>query len=451
VSNSIKLLVIEDEEFDVRRIKNTIRHTKKSIEILDIVSSGKQALELLKKKKKNYDVIIMDFQISGGLKGEELINEIRKIDAIIQIVIVTKMTIQQTDYSFAYNLIKAGAFLCCTKYPGDIEEYIYQPTDFILAVVNAYQKKRLELERQKANAKIDRNIRELLDSREIIGKSESIGKLRIKIDKYAKTDANIVIYGQSGTGKELIASNIHYQSDRKYENFVPINCASLPSELIESELFGFEKGAFTGAHEKRTGYFELANKGTIFLDEVAEFPLSAQAKLLRVLQEGEIDKIGRNKSYKVDVRVIAATLQEHPEDIPVLIDHFLIKYSFDMGSVPPEMDEAAGKLLYNYPWPGNVRELQNVVQRIVLTCDSKIDEEIVIDALGGGMQSNDFADISRNFDKDNILPLREIEKIVRKKYIFFVRKHCKTDAEASKKLGLAAPNYHRICKELGLK
>jgi len=200
------------------------------------------------------------------------------------------------------------------------------------------------------------------------------------------------VYKRQGTGKELVAFNIHYTSDRKYENFVIINCGSLPSQLVESELFGYEKGAFTGADKKKLGLFEIANHGTIFLDEITELPLPAQVKLLRVIQEGEIEKIGRTEKIKVDVRIIAATnrnveeevkekrfredlyyrlnvlpifvpdLKKRVTDIPLLIDYFLSSISIDMSKDKPEIPDETMKVFLNYEWPGNVRELKNVVE-----------------------------------------------------------------------------------------
>ena len=217
------------------------------------------------------------------------------------------MTINITDYEFANKLIKAGAFWDCTKYPGDIDEFIYQPTDFIMSIINAKQKCILEREWNKSNKKLLKNVEDILGSKRIIGQSEVIKGLKNEIGKYSQSDFNILIHGASGTGKELVAYNIHYNSARKFENFVPINCGSLPHDLVESELFGYEKGAFTGAEKKKQGLFEIADKGTIFLDEVTELPLNMQVKLLRVIQEGEIDKIGRTNKVKVDVRIIAAS------------------------------------------------------------------------------------------------------------------------------------------------
>ncbi|HLP15733.1 MAG TPA: sigma 54-interacting transcriptional regulator, partial [Bacteroidota bacterium] len=303
----IKILLIEDEDFDVARVKNTVSVFSDRIGVEDVVSNGKAALELLQTKPEYHDVIILDYQISGGLRGEELIREMKLIDPFIQIIVITKMTINLTDFTFANNLLKAGAFWYCTKYPGNIEEFIYQPTDFVLSIVNAYEKKKLEKQKVKSDKRLNRNIEAILASKKIIGESAPILHLKASIDKYAKSDVNILIAGGSGTGKELVAWNIHLKSKRRYENFVPINCGSIPHELIESELFGYEKGSFTGASGAKSGLFEVGHNGTIFLDEVAELPPTAQVKLLRVIQEGEIEKIGRTGSLAVNVRILAAT------------------------------------------------------------------------------------------------------------------------------------------------
>jgi two-component system response regulator AtoC len=478
IKNPIRILVIEDEEFDIRRIKKTVAPFSQII-ISDIVSSGSDALKLIS-QKNIYDVIIMDLQIAGGIMGEELIREIKKINPFVQIIVITKMTIYQTNFDFANRLIQAGAFWFCTKYPGDIDSYIYQPTDFILSIVNAFEKKQLELEHHKSKKKLNQNIQDILTRKIIIGKSSVIEKLKQQINQYAESNANIIIYGKSGTGKELVALNIHYLSSRRFEYFVPINCGSIPGELIESELFGFEKGSFTGAQESRAGLFEQANGGTVFLDEISEFPLSAQSKLLRVLQEGQIDKIGRKKDYHVDVRIIAATnkdlekmvtekqfredlfyrlnvlqiyvpdLAERKEDIPILIEYYLNLYSKEMGRISPEFESGAMEILVNYAWPGNIRQLQNVTQRILFLCQRTISREAVFNAIGIKIDNREKT--SRyDFNPENIVPLKAVEKQFRKEYLKFVREQSQSDAECAQKLGLAPPNYYRIAKELGLK
>ncbi len=483
-SETINILLIEDETYDVRRVRNTLKPFEERLILRDITSDGHAALELLKQNKNRYDVVIMDFQIAGSLTGENLIRQIKLVDPALQIIVVTKMTVNVTDFDFANRLIEAGAMWYCTKYPGDIEDYIYQPTDFILSIFNAYEKKRLQKEQQRSTKKLTQNIEDILLEKRIIGESQSVKNLRQQIQLCAESDTTVLIRGVSGTGKELVAANVHYRSNRRFEKFVPINCGSLPHDLIESELFGYEKGAFTGAQDKKLGLFEVANKGTIFLDEIAELPSSAQAKLLRVIQEGEIDKIGRTmEKIKVNVRIIAATnkniedevqqkrfredlyyrlnvlpvwlqpLKNRPEDIPLLIEHFMQKYSEKMGREMPVISEEGMNILTNYAWPGNVRELQNVVQRLLFIGEQKLTESQVENALGLQHQeaSSNAKPIPGIWDPTNILPLRSVEKTFRENYFKFVRDNSDSDAEAARLLGLAPPNYHRMCKELGIK
>ncbi|MBN1398233.1 MAG: sigma-54-dependent Fis family transcriptional regulator, partial [Bacteroidetes bacterium] len=328
------------------------------------------------------------------------------------------------------------------------------------------------------------NVEGMLARTKILGISEQIQKVREQIQQLSSTEATVLIAGPSGTGKELVAINIHYESKRRLENFVPINCGSIPSELIESELFGYERGAFTGASSNKRGLFEQANHGTIFLDEVAELPLPAQVKLLRVIQGGEIEKIGRSgEKTKVDVRIIAATnkilqreieagrfredlfyrlnvvpiftppLRTHPDDILVLWEHFMRQMSADMIKPAPTTEEAACIVLQEYAWPGNVRELKNVVQRLLLRDESIITADIVRDALSLNpflhQQGNTEAVLL--LDSQGTTVLHEMEDIFRRKYFQYIRKHSSSDADAARKLGLAPPNYHRMCKELGLK
>jgi two-component system response regulator AtoC len=480
-NKKINVLLIEDEEYDVRRVKNTVKPFNERIEILNIVSDGKSALSLLKNGKSIYDVVVMDFHISGGVMGEALIQKIKEVDHSLQIIVITKMTINITDYDFANKLIKAGAFWYCTKYPGDIEDFIYQPTDFVMGIFNAYEKCLLERERLKSNQKLIKNIEDILIQKKIVGESASIQGLKEEIKKFAKSNVNTLIKGASGTGKELVAYNIHYNSERKFENFVIINCGSLPNDLVESELFGYEKGAFTGADRKKLGLFETANHGTVFLDEITELPLPAQVKILRVIQDGEIEKIGRTEKIKVDVRIIAATnkdieeevkakrfredlyyrlnvlpifvsdLKYRKEDIPVLVDYFMTNISIDMVKDKPSVRDDAMKLLTDYDWPGNVRELRNVVQRLLFTDEKIVTPSLVKFALGTNWKEKDDNIIREFFTTSNLLSLREMEIYLRQKYFRFIRENSESDTEAAKKLGLAPSNYHRMAKELGLK
>jgi DNA-binding NtrC family response regulator len=479
--NVIKVLLVEDEEFDVIRVKKTIEPFADKINITDVVSDGNDAINLIKQKPSFFDVVIMDFNLSGGVMGDKLIQKIKEIEPAAQIIVITKMTVNLTDYNFAQRLMKAGAFWYCTKYPGDIEDYIYQPTDFILSILNANEKSQIEKAWSKSNQKLIKNVEDILYQKRIIGESSSIQFLKKEILKYSLSEVNILISGSSGTGKELVAYNIHYNSNRKFENFITINCGSLPQDLIESELFGYEKGSFTGADKRKPGLFEIAHNGTVFLDEITELPLSAQVKLLRVIQDGELEKIGRTERVKVNVRIIAATnrnieeevkakrfredlyyrlnviyvnvpdLKERKTDIPILIDHFLTFYSQNMGKEKPILNSHVLETLINYPWQGNVRELKNVVQRMLFIENPLIDEKSVLRALGVFSNENQFFDELETFFKNNELMLSQMEKTIREKYFIHIRKNSSSDTEAAKKLGLAPSNYYRMAKELGLK
>jgi len=481
-SSGISLLLVEDEQFDVTRVKNTIGLFGDRLRITDVVSNGRAALECVQKSPDAYDVVILDYQISGGLKGESLIRKIKELDPCLQIIVITKMTINITDYDFANGLLRAGAFWYCTKYPGNIEEFIYQPTDFLLGIVNAYEKKQLEKQRLKADRRLMQGVESLLEAKKMIGKSKPMTQLTEAIAKYAPADVNILISGASGTGKELVAWNIHLLSKRKFEKFVPINCGSIPQELIESELFGYVKGSFTGASAPKMGLFEIANNGTIFLDEVSELSPSAQVKLLRVIQDGEIEKIGRTESLTVNVRIIAATnknltaevgegrfredlyfrlnivpldvvpLRQRTEDIPLLFDHFLEFFSRDLGVLAPSVDPKAREILMNYQWPGNVRELRNVAQRLVLNCKERITAKDVSDPmiLHSPVLTKEMWKLDDMFG-GQVLPLHDMERIVRTRYFKYVRSISSSDSNAAEKLGLAPSNFYRMCKELGIK
>jgi DNA-binding NtrC family response regulator len=475
----INLLVIEDESYDVNRIKRTLAPFTDQLIIKKVVADGQSALNLLSEREGEYDVIIMDYQIVGPLTGEKLIRKIKSIDPFVQIIVITKMTINVTDFEFANRLIEAGAMWFCTKYPADIKEYIYQPTDLLLSILNAYENKRLMVEKSKSNLQLNQSIKNVLNEKKIVGESPAMKRLTKEIERAAQQDATVLISGASGTGKELVATHIHYLSRRKYENLVTINAGSLPQDLIESELFGFEKGSFTGAVSSKKGLFEVANNGTIFLDEIGGLPMSSQIKLLRVLQEGEIDKIGRTEEIRVDVRVIAATnfdlekaieekrfredlyyrlnviyiytpaLREMIEDIPALTKHFLAKYSAQMSMAAPEIRSDALEVLQSYEWPGNVRQLQNVIQRVLISCEGEIKKNDIVNILSSGKVG---AITGPEFwFGEKILPWKEMENIFRWRYFKYVKDKTKSESEAARRLGLAPSNFYRMCSKLGIK
>ena len=478
-NSHINLLLIEDESYDVNRIKRTLAPFSDRLIIKNIVADGQSAVKTISDNPGEYDVVIMDYQIVGSLSGEKLIMKIKSIEPFIQIIVITKMTINVTDFDFANRLIEAGAMWFCTKYPSDIKEYIYQPTDLLLSIFNAYENKRLKLERSKSNSQLNQSINNILNRKKIIGESTVVKRLLKQIEKAAQQDATVLISGASGTGKELVATHIHYLSKRKYENFVPVNAGSIPHELIESELFGFEKGSFTGADSPKKGLFEIANNGTIFLDEIGELSTSSQVKLLRVLQEGEIDKIGRTGKVKVDVRVIAATivdlekaveekkfredlfyrlnviyiyapaLRERIEDIPALTEYFINKYCSQMSIAVPEIWKDAVAMLQSYEWPGNIRQLQNVIQRILISCEGEIKKDDILGILGpkkiGTVTGPEF------WFGDKILTWKEMENIFRWRYFNYVKDKTKSESEAARLLGIAPSNFYRMRNKLGIK
>lgn len=489
INEKIKILIVEDEDYDVKRIVNTLEPFKNMMDIKNIVSSGRDALNLIEKNHGDFDVIILDYQISGGLHGVELIAAIKKVDPSLQIIIITKMTLNQTDLDFASKLIQSGATWFGTKSPVDIEDFIYQPTDFLLAIQNAYEKRKLQLEKSRlinerdaTLSKLEYKVKDILSDRLIIGDSPQIEQIRFFISKYTDVNANILITGESGTGKELVATHLHYLSKKRFENFVTVNCSAIPDTLFESEFFGYTKGAFTDAREEKTGLFEQADKGTLFLDEVGDLSLSAQGKLLRALESGEIDKIGRKKKYNVEVRIISATnkdlrqmvkqkqfrqdlyyrlnilnihippLREHKEDIKPLIEYFMKRYSLKYNVENPEISEDVIDILTNFEWYGNTRELKNLVLRMLLIQNGKINMDVarlcLKDQLHRRLEELENIKIP---EKDFILPLKEAEKKFRKQYVTAVRQLFTTDSETAKYLGIAKSNFHRLLKELNLK
>jgi len=489
LNEKIRILIVEDEDYDVKRIVNTLEPFKNMINIKNVVSSGRDALQIIERDSDDYDVIILDYQIAGGLYGVELISAIKKIDSSLQIIIITKMTLNQTDIDFASELIRSGASWFGTKNPIDIEDFIYQPTDFLLAIQNAYEKRQLQLEkslliseRDATLSKLENSVNDNLLKKKIIGQSPQTQQIKFFISKYSDVNANILITGESGTGKELVATHLHYLSKKKFENFVTVNCSAIPDTLFESEFFGHTKGAFTDAKEEKTGLFEQANNGTLFLDEVGDLSLNAQAKLLRALESGEIDKIGRNKKHKVNVRIISATnkdlaqlvkqkkfrqdfyyrlnilnihippIRERKDDIKPLIEYYLKEYRTEYDIQKLSITTKVMDYLTAFEWFGNVRQVKNLVLRMLLLQNGEINMDVVRMCLTDQIK-REFEELEKIkvLDKDYIIPLKDAEKNFRLKYIKAVRNLFPTDTETAKHLGLAKSNFHRLLKELELK
>lgn len=372
------ILLIEDEKL----MRVTLEDALKTAGY-DVISfeTGKEALNAL--RSNSFGVVVTDVRLPD-IDGINILREISRTDDTQVIVMTAFGTIKD-----AVEAMKLGAFDYITK-PFSLDE-------FLLLIGRALDVKRLKEE----NIRLKKDLNRCYSFPNIIGESPEMKKVFSLIEKISKSDSTVLIFGESGTGKELIATTIHYQSSRKDKPLIKVNCAALPEGLIESELFGHEKGAFTGAIKRRPGRFELANGGTIFLDEIGDLPLSTQAKLLRVIQERTFERVGGTETLNVDVRVITATnrnlerevregrfredlyyrlnvipitlppLRQRREDIPYLIDFFLNKYR-NKTSKNVRFSRDAVDVLLKYDYPGNVRELENIVERCVTLSASDI-------------------------------------------------------------------------------
>ncbi|MDA0985348.1 MAG: sigma-54 dependent transcriptional regulator [Bacteroidetes bacterium] len=378
----IKILLIEDEEPIRRVMVRILTQENASYEITEAVD-GKEGLNLLEKSK--FDLVLCDIKMPK-MDGIEILQKANQKGILVPFIMLTGHGNVET----AVESMKLGAY-----------DFISKPPDLnrlLTAVRHAIENKTLKNE----NLELKRKVAQKYT---IIGESLPVQKMVDMISKVAATDARVLITGENGTGKELVAHQLHEQSDRSKENFIEVNCAAIPSELIESELFGHVKGAFTSAVKDRSGKFEAADRGTLFLDEIADMSLAAQAKVLRALQEKKIQRVGNEKDISVDVRVIAATnkdllheikegrfredlyhrlaviiihvpsLEDRKEDIPLLITHFVSALSKEQGLEVKSFSEGALKKLGNYPWTGNVRELRNVVERLLILGDNPISPE----------------------------------------------------------------------------
>jgi two-component system nitrogen regulation response regulator NtrX len=344
----------------------------------DAVASGEECLEWL--KRRSYDLVLLDVWLAG-IDGLETLERMHSRDGAPMVVMISG----HGNIETAVRATKLGAFDFVEK-PLSIEKVV-------LVLRNALEYLRLEEENRRLRA-------ELEERYQILGASVPMKALRQQIALTAPTNGRVLIYGESGTGKELVARALHANSPRSGMPFVEVNCAAIPEELIESEMFGHRKGSFTGASEDKVGKFQKADGGTLFLDEVGDMSLKTQSKVLRVLEEQRVEPLGSNRPVTVDVRVIAATnkkleqeigrnafredlfyrlnvipfyvpaLRERTEDTPVLAAHFLKEFCDAYGKKPKEFTAAAMEVLLAYPWPGNVRELRNLVERLVIMCPS---------------------------------------------------------------------------------
>ncbi|WP_340113425.1 sigma-54-dependent transcriptional regulator [Maribellus mangrovi] len=378
-----KILVIDDERSIRNTLKDILEYEKYEV---DLAEDGNKGVEMI--QSAEYDVVLCDIKMPG-LDGIEVLERAVVLAPDTPIVMISG----HGNIDTAVDSIKKGAF-----------DYIEKPLDLnrlLITIRNAMDKSSLVTETKILKKKVNQKY-------EIVGESAAILEVIQMADRVAPTDARVLITGSNGTGKELVARRIHDQSGRASGPFIEVNCAAIPSELIESELFGHEKGAFTSAVKQRKGKFEQANGGTLFLDEIGDMSLSAQAKVLRALQENVISRVGGDKHIKVDVRVVAATnknlseeiaenkfredlyhrlsvilikvptLNDRLEDIPLLANHFIAQICNEYGMSPKTITNQAIAELQKLSWTGNIREFRNVIERLIILCDSEIKEADVL-------------------------------------------------------------------------
>jgi two-component system nitrogen regulation response regulator NtrX len=379
-----KILIIEDEAAIRRVLKKIISEESDSYQVEE-AEDGLAGIEAI--KNNDYDLVLCDIKMPK-MDGVEVLEKAKKIKPETPIVMISG----HGDLDTAVNTMRLGAF-----------DYISKPPDLnrlLNTVRNALDRKELVVENKRLKKKVSKNY-------EMIGESEAITHIKDMIEKVAATDARVLITGPNGTGKELVAHWLHEKSERSKGPMIEVNCAAIPAELIESELFGHVKGSFTGANKDRAGKFEAANAGTIFLDEIGDMSLSAQAKVLRALQENKIQRVGSDKDIKVNVRVVAATnkdlkkeieegrfredlyhrlavilikvpaLNDRREDIPLLVDFFANKIAQEQGTPSKKFSLEAIKLLQEYDWTGNIRELRNVVERLIILGEKTVSDNDV--------------------------------------------------------------------------
>jgi len=420
-----KILIVDDEQSIRRTLRDILEFEKYKV---DEAADGVEALVKLKKDK--YDVIIMDIKMPK-MDGLETLERINLLAADTPVVMISGHGTVET----AVDAVKKGAF-----------DYIQKPPDLnrlLITIRNAMEKSSLITETKVLKRRVAKS-----KTQEIVGESSAITKIKETIERVAPTEARVLVTGSNGTGKELVARWIHEKSNRSKGQIVEVNCAAIPSELIESELFGHEKGAFTSAVKQRIGKFEQANGGTLFLDEIGDMSLSAQAKVLRALQENKITRVGGDKEIKVDVRVIAATnkdlrseidnkkfredlyhrlaviiipvpsLKDRKDDIPLLTNYFVKSICNEYGVPEKKITDAALKALSTLSWTGNIRELRNVVERLIILSDKEItDKDVLSYVTPSTSNRTSLLDLFNKYDK-----LEEIQEQVAGQYKEFKSK-----------------------------
>ncbi len=442
------LLIVDDDTGTLASLSRAFRLAGYEATVCD---SADRALEIAKTQR--FDMILSDV-VMPGKDGLSLLADLKNAGVAVPIVMISG----QANVEMAVRATRLGAL--------DFLEKPLSTEKLLLTVENALKLTRLEEENQQ--------LRQRIGKHEIVWKSEGMQRVMSQIERVGPSTSRVYIHGETGTGKELVARALHEHSPRNKAPFITVNCAAVPPDLIESELFGHEKGSFTGANARYVGKFEQAHNGTLFLDEIGDMPLGMQAKLLRVLEEGEIERIGADRSTAVDVRVLTAThrdiedlvrkgqfrqdlfhriyvfpltlppLRNRMEDIPVLVGHFLRQIALQNSWKPKAFTPDAIEELKRYSWPGNIRELRNVVERLLLLADAEVDQRAVKTALPSSSKGS-----SAGFSAGGNLA-EKIEAFEREVIRTELELHGYRMSETARMLGLERSHLYKKCQHLGI-
>ncbi|HWY44861.1 MAG TPA: sigma-54 dependent transcriptional regulator [Candidatus Sulfotelmatobacter sp.] len=447
------LLLVDDDANTLASLSRAFRMAGHEATVCD---NATRATELLKSEK--FDLIFSDV-VMPGKSGLEFLEEIRNAGVRTPLILISG----QANIEMAVRATKLGAL--------DFLEKPLSTDKLLLTVENALRLSRLETE--------NRELKQRLGKHTLVGSGPAMKKLQSQIDRVAASETRVCILGETGTGKELVARAIHERSPRKDAPFITLNCAAVPAELIESELFGHEKGAFTGAASRHVGKFEQAEGGTLFLDEIGDMPVAMQAKLLRVLEEGEVERVGGDKPVKVNVRVVVAThrnledlvkqnafrrdlfhriyvfplalppLRERPEDFSALVAHFSGQVAAQNGWKEKTFSEDAIKELKNYPWPGNIRELRNVVERLVLLAEGDAVEREEVQLTLPATTGNNSSAASGTLTAGGTLAERT-ESFEKEVLLAEIRRNNFHMTNVARALGLERSHLYKKCQQLGI-
>ena len=449
---SAKILIVDDEANTLASLSRAFRLAGQEAVVCD---NAARALELA--QAQPFDLILSDV-VMPKRDGLALLEDLKNAEVSAPVVMMSG----QAHIEMAVRATRLGAL--------DFLEKPLSTEKLLVTLENAMKLTRLEAE--------NRDLRTRVGKHTMVWTGETMRKLMAQIERVAGSETRVCIYGETGTGKELVARTLHEKSQRARGPFVTLNCAAVPAELIESELFGHEKGSFTGAAQRHSGKFEQAHRGTLFLDEIGDMPIAMQAKLLRVLEEGEIERIGSDKPTKVDVRVVVAThrnleelvdstgfrrdlyhrvvvfpvtlppLRDRCEDLPALVDHFARQVSAQNGWKPVPFSGAAIDALKNYAWPGNIRELRNVVERLLLLAGAEVDAEDVEMALPPKKSTGK---VQEKSDGEGEGPLAQrVLAFERDTVLAELERHGRHITQTAKALGLERSHLYKKCQQLGI-